>query len=663
MKINYVGSNTVNNNQINNKNNNSGNPNFKGLMDFPGIVMQGLENSGFIGSFLVQDTLGMTLPRTRQGLYRDVTDDKKKDLRNLNYKEGAEVFIRESLSGPLLMFSPVAVLLLGRKFVGKSTFTNSSMIKRLGKNLTETIKGTSHESTKALKKDFYKRNVTAMVQNTTNAADKTAETAFIDNVVEKIEKLDRYDAKIATSKGARKKAFKQAKKLHQNKLVDMFNDFHKTHSSEYSMVNKVKLDRDAVFATDKTIDGMRGYAADALKNKNAADITEDYTAKLQKNSLIKRGVVNALAAISTVASVSIVPLLYKIINPVPPGALAGDNNNAQNAANKQNSQNTQKSAQNKKQDKNGQVAFTGKLDSFAKHFEFNGTQLTPALMTTLAGVGLIGPRVHTAVKRAPEDPNTKKKDYSEIPEILTRDVISTGAVTFGVPMLSKAIISSYEDASGFVLQNRPDKKLTTAQKILDKLNPFSGYSPYGLKDLNQIYGNINTTEKLGEFSHFVNNNNGSLAKIFNTLDSGKEVFSEFGLDIKELSKQKDRKAANNTIMAKMTENKDFADKLINVMKPANEGKANNILKRARALNSYTSFVATLFLVPAFLGFVLPEVVYGLTAKRHKKLHETNNSQNIMNNAAAAQTNNNGNIDYSTLKHGNSSQTFGHFKHS
>ena len=665
MKINSVGSN--NNIYSNNQSKNhkkSANPNFKGIMDLPGAFMQGLEKSGFIGSFLVQDTLGMTVPRTREGLYRDVPDDKKKNFKDLNFKEGAEVLIREALSGPLMMFTPVAVLLLGKKFVGKSSFTNSAMIKRLGTTFKETVAGGAHDSAAALKSDFYRKNVTNIVQNTTKASDKAAESAFIDKAVRKIEILDNYSEKIANSSGKRKKLYKKAQKRSQEQLVEMFNDFHKTHSSDYSLVNKVKLDKDGAFATDKTIDGMRSYVSDALKKKDASQMTEEFASEHERKSLLSRGIVNALAAVSTIGSVSIVPLLYKIVNPVPPGALA---NNVQHSGKNPEAapiKAENKPAQNKN---NGNIAFTGKLDVVAKHFEFDGKQLTPALMTSLAGVGLIGPRVHTAVKRAPEDPVTKKKDYSEVPEVLTRDVISTGAVTFGVPMLSKAIISSYEDASGFVLQNRPDKPMSTAKKVLDKMNPFSGYGPYALKDLNQIYGNVNTTEKLGTFSKFIDSHNGSLAKIFNTIDGSKDVFSEYGLDIKELAKQKDRKAANKTIMDKMA-NSEFAEKLINVMKPEEAGKANKILKRARTLNSATSFAATIFLVPAFLGMVLPKMVYGLTAKRRQKLAEADNAilQNAQQASATSQPENNqtvNHIDYNKFKPANNSKTFTQLKHS
>jgi hypothetical protein len=631
------------------------NPNFKGLMDLPGVVMQGLENSGFIGSFLVQDTLGMTVPRTREGLYRDVPQDKKKNIQNLNFKEGAEVLIREGLSGPLMMFTPVAVLALGKKFAGKSAFTNSSMIKRLGKSLAETVKTTSHDSTKALKKDFYKNNILNIVRETTANADKASEAKFVDKAVESMEMLDKYSEKIANSSGKAKRRYQKAQKRHQANLVEMFNDYHMSNNPNYAMANRVKFDG-SVFSTDKVVTGMRSYANDALKGKNISDVTEKYVNNVEKKALVGRFITNALAAASTIASVSIVPKLYSLINPVPPGALAnnpeaqGKNNIAQVISQKTN--------------KNGSPSFKGKWDKLAKHFEFDGNQLTPALMTSLAAGGLITPRVTTAVKRAPEDPVTKKKDYSEVPEILTRDVTSTAAVTFGVPLLSKAIVSSYENASGFALQTKSDKPMSKLGKFLDKINPFSSLSPYSLKDINEIYGKVDSTEKLGNFSKFIDNNNGSIAKVFDTIDESKNVFSEYGLNIKELAGQKDRKSANKAIMDKM-ENKEFAKKLVDLIKPTKDGKANPMLKRARSLNSYTSFASTFLLVPAFLGIVLPRVVYGLTEKRQKKLAEAK-AKALENTPQVAQateqkTDVKTGIDYSKIKSMPELEAFSKFK--
>ncbi len=658
MQINSVGSNShINNNGYKKQSKaQQSNPNFKGLGNLPGWAMQNLENSGFIGSFLVQDTLGMTVPRTREGLFRDVPEDKKKDARNWNFKEGAEVLIREGLSGPLMMFTPVAVLLLGKKFIGKSTFTNSSLIKRIGKTLTETVKGGAHDSAEALKNDFYRRNVTKIVQETTNAVDKAAESAFIDKAVRAMEISDKYAEKIANSSGRRKRLYKKAAKRHDANIIEMFNNYHISNNSDYSLVNKVSLDG-GVFSTDKAITGIRSYAADALKNKKTADITEEFTEKLQKKSLTTRFITNALAAASTIGSVSLVPMLYSIINPVPPGSLANKANTS-----KSNEQapvvKTETQSANKN---NGQVSFTGKWDKLARHFEFDGNQLTPALMTTLAAGGLLAPRVHTAVKRAPEDPVTKKKDYSEVPEILTRDVTSTAAVTFGVPLLAKGIVSSYEYNSGFVLQTKPNKPMTAFRKVLDKLNPFSSIAPYSLNDLNHIYGKVDSVEKLGTFSKFINDNNGSIAKVFDTIKESKDVFAEHGLDIKELAKQKDRKAANQAIIDKMA-NSEFANKLVELIKPAKDGKANNMLKRARSLNSYTSFAATFFLVPAFLGIVLPRMVYGLTEKRQKKMAEAKAAMNASQDVQQVAITDNSKVDYSRLMTTANNQTFAKMKH-
>lgn len=616
MKVNSINSTANYDNKQLKNNNRKVNTNFKGLADLPGAIMQGIENGGFATSFIVQDTIGMTVPRTWEGLNRGIEkkdDDKKKkfSLKNMNLKEGAEVFLREGLSGPFLMFAPMLVLLGAKKFIGKSTFTNSSLIKRLGNTLTNTVKNGSHESTNALKSTFYKDSVAKAVQATTGAADKAAETNFINKAVQEIEKLDNYAARAGKSK-LRQKAVKRQ----QSKIVEMFNDYHTSNSPEYSMVNKVKFDGQT-YSTGSFVDGLRSYADDALKNKQISDVTEKYSNNFKNSSLIKRGITNIAAALSAIGAVSIVPKLYTLINPVPPGAITANTQTAETKPAQ-----TQPAVNNnatEKQNNNGnKVSFTGKWDALARNLEFNGNNFTPALMTVLATGGLLGPRINTAVKRAPEDPVTKKKDYSEIPEILTRDITSTAAVTFGVPMISKALVSSYENASGYVLQNHPEQKLKGFKKFVDFINPFSSINPYNLKDLNAIYSKVDTPEKLTNFSNYIDKNNGSLAKIFKTLDNSKDVFEAHGLNIAELAKNSDRKAANKTIMDTAAASEEFAGKLIELLKPGKKGAANKIVKRARTLNSITSCAATIALVPAFLGVVLPRIVYAQTARRQKQ---------------------------------------------
>ena len=697
MKINSV--NSINNTKNADKNNQQ-NPNFKGLLDVPGYVMNGIEKGGFATSFIIQDTLGMTVPRTGEGLQRGIDkdrvhstwnvikarltfrepseEDKQKclSLKELNFKEGLEVGIREGLSGPVMMFTPMAVLLLGKKFAGKSSFTNSSMIKRLANKFTETLdKSTSGDihTVANVKNEFYRNTVKNIVQSTTKPEIDSADSLFIEKAVRGLERLDRYDEKVSKSSGRMRKLYKKAREKANKQLIQDFNDYHKTNSTDLDMLNRVRLEG-AVFNTDKTIDGIRGFAHDALHGKKAQDLfnnaekleeQQNYANGLKSKFIAKRQVVNALAAASTIGSLSIVPALYKLVNPVPPGAL-GDPTKAEGLNNKttEPAANTA-STDHIEQQKGSQVSFTGKLDTLARHFEFNGTQFTPALMTSLAVGGLMAPRVITAAKRAPEDPVTKKKDYSEIPEALTRDIVSTAAVTFGVPMLAKSLISTYENATGFVLQNRPKTPLSTTKKVLDKLNPFSSISYYGINDLDQIYGNVDTPDKLNNLSNFIDRNGGSLAKIFKTEKKTKSVFEKFGLDIKSLAKQSDRKAANSTIMDKMAEGNGFAQELIEALKPEKKGAANAMLKRARSLNSYVSFASTVFFVPVFLGLVLPKVVYAMTARRQKKaaearaLFEQQMNANSANNNQDTQTK----IDYSTLRNAATSTTFTQLKHS
>ena len=86
MKINNVGKfENINKNNKTDKSNNQhqSSPNFKGLLDIPGAVMSGIENGGFVASFLVQDTLGMTVPRSGEGLVRGIDRDRVKATWNV----------------------------------------------------------------------------------------------------------------------------------------------------------------------------------------------------------------------------------------------------------------------------------------------------------------------------------------------------------------------------------------------------------------------------------------------------------------------------------------------------------------------------------------------------------------------------------------------------
>ena len=139
MKINTVGSNNHPLQKIDTK---KQSPNFKGMsaLDAVGSMMQGIENTGYLGSFLIQDGLGMTLPRVVTGFNRD-----KEITGEYNVQEGLEVLGREGMTGPFMIAVAPAVLWFTGKLC-KSTNTNTRLIKRLGESLKDFVKSPQLDS-------------------------------------------------------------------------------------------------------------------------------------------------------------------------------------------------------------------------------------------------------------------------------------------------------------------------------------------------------------------------------------------------------------------------------------------------------------------------------------------------------------------------------------
>lgn len=630
---------SINNNRVKNTNNkqqNQNSPKFKGLgsivMNGAGWAMNSIENGGFVASFLIQDTLGMTFPRTREGLYRD-RDKKNTKFKDMNFKEAGEVFIREFLSGPLMMFTPFAVFALTKRFIGKSTFTKTGLLKKMGKNFTEVVKNKNADTTtKGLKENFYRKSIKDMVLGTTPKANEQKTNDVVNTIYGHVEKLDELEANVKNAKGLslkdkflnifRKKSNKVVSEKQEiqkqivdtkSKIINTFNNFHTENSSDLQYANRIKLGNDT-YGSDETITAMRGYASDILKGKNAENITEQTAERFEKASMAKRIISTVAASLATIGSTSIVPSLYAILNPVPPGALDESCNNPTHKHDEKTAQATaQPQRKQQAENKQGNVQFKGNI---LRQLQFDGNQLTPVLMTALAGGGLIAPRLNTAVKRAPIDKDTGKKDLIEVPEILVRDVTSTAAVTFGVPILTKAMVNMYEKSTGFVLTNGSHKKESVFKKVLDTINPLSSVGPYSNSDVKEIYGNVDNKAKLTNFAQFIDKNDGNLFKVFKTLKNGKESFAGTVADFDTISKL-DNKSANAKIMEVIANN--FDDKKAKtLMESAKPGKINGMLKRARNLNSLPRFVNTLVLVPSFLGIILPKIVYGITAKNRKK---------------------------------------------
>ena len=558
------------------------NTSFKGLgqaaLNASGGLMQAIENGGFAASFLIQDGLGMLTPRAITGFNRD-----REETGKINVKEGVEVLLRESITGPVMMATPFIVLGLLAATVGRSTFTNSNLIKRMGK----VFKDTFAKKPENLKKTFY-NDTLKEISNETLAGKLSGESSakIVDNLME----MDRIEAATDISKRTRKA---QLKKL-SGEIVEELNNAVKSNTSNFYEVNRIKLGG-RNFDSKQTIDAMRAYSKDFSKVPQE-NLNPD---QLMHKSLANRFITNVVTLGSTLLAMFNIPKIYAF-NKVPPGC--HDSNYVNEEKDSKINKLTQQS-EDKIEKKDGNVSFKGAYDKFGKvlaekvpeklyHlFEFNGANFTPALMTGMSIGGLLVPRGAKAVKRAPIKLDGEK-DQTELHEVLIRDTASTFGVIYAVPVLSNLLVKSYEEKSGFVLRN--------------------GNSVLKTADLEQIYGDIATTDKMKNFCGFISDNKGDLRKVFGTLDNAEEMLKlkDFAGDTREVANSKIKEVVSGMKDADVA-------KLLQSRKPMKNGM-NQMLAKARNLNSVPGLVATMILSPVILGVLIPKLTYKLTKDAHEE---------------------------------------------
>ena len=165
-------------------------PNFKagmmtGVLNVVGQTMQGIENGGFLVSFLIQDALGMTMPRVGAAFLRD-----KEVTGKYNVQEGFEVLGREGLTGPCMMAVAPIVFALAAK-TGRVTGVNSQLIRRFGDSLKELVSRPNFNNTllkdkELFRKEFFIKNIREMLSNTIGEANVKEE--HINYILERVYK-------------------------------------------------------------------------------------------------------------------------------------------------------------------------------------------------------------------------------------------------------------------------------------------------------------------------------------------------------------------------------------------------------------------------------------------------------------------------------------------
>ena len=572
-----------------------------------GNLMQGIENSGFLGSFLIQDFCGMTIPRTAAGFLRD-----KEHTGHYNMQEGKEVFGREGLTGPCMMAVAPLSLLIAAKF-GRTTSVNTQLIKRFGNSLKEILTNPNFDKgllkqPERFKQEFYRTNIEKILNDTLGKENTQKESVeYILKQINNMEKIPA-DAKLKKFRGKAK-----YRSECMNNIMEHIDNIRYSTSSDLNMLQKVKfgsdkLDCKKAFSTKNAIDAMIKYSDDAIIVNKHLDKLDELSAESIKNkSLAKRMITNISMMAATLGVLSVLPKIYARSNTAP-GARKVD----------QKTQDYNIAFEGRKPnagvlEKLGKIINKNKNDFVSNELEYNGHNFTNTLMAGLSVFGLLAPRGLRAYSRAQVDEDGKK-DLTELWEIVLRDLTSSLAVVFAVPMLTRACVTSYEKKSGFVLMQKDRSSQSKLKTSLDLLNPYSKAHVLTNSEINSLYNNIDTKDKMLNFCKYIDKNGGDLQKIISKSEHAEEIFKISSLNGLN-------KAEKNKKIISLVEkfDKSNADEIIKkLMKAVGKAKSNKITTFARGLTSVPGLLTTFFISPYLLGWFIPRLTYKNTRRIHEK---------------------------------------------
>lgn len=597
-----------------------------GALNASGALMQSIENGGFLASFLIQDGIGMTVPRTAAGFLRD-----KEHTGHYNMQEGFEVLGREGMTGPCMMAVAPLSLLLAAKF-GKSTSVNTQLIKRFGNSLKELLAKPEFDmsllkNADKFKNEFYKTNVEKILTDTVGKENTTKES--VDYIMKQIANMENIpsDAKLAKFRGKAK-----YKSQCMQNIVEHINNIKYSKSTDLDMLQKVKfgsdkLDSKKVFGTKDTIDAMIKYTDDAIvANKHLDKLDELQADSIKNKSLAKRMITNVSMMFATLGVLSVLPKIYARGKTAP-----GARKTEENQENQNNNVSFKGKGKPSLLERLGKLIGKNKSDFVSSELEYNGHNFTNTLMAGLSVFGLLTPRGMHAYNRAQKDENGKK-DLTELYEILLRDLTSSLAVVFAVPMGTRAFVTSYEKNSGFVLMHK-NRNMNKTKTIADLFNPYSKSHVLTNAEISALYDNIDSKEKMLNFCKYIDKNGGDLQKIISKSENAELVLNSSQtstLDLKLLKGMK--KADKNKKIISFFEKFDKPELIEKLMKGVGKNRSNKIASFARGLNSMPGLLTTFFISPYLLGWFIPRLTYKNTRRIHEKQDREREAKNLSTNA-------------------------------
>jgi len=612
-----------------------------GALDMFGRTMQGIEDGGFLASFLIQDMLGMTAPRVGAAFLRD-----KEVTGEYNIQEGFEVLGREGLTGPCMMAVAPITFALAAKF-GKSTSSNTRLIKRFGNSLKEILANPNFDKSllnnkEKFKQEFYNVNIRQMLENTLEKGNFTDDS--VKYILEQISKYEKIPADAVLPKniiGLKSKSKYKDQCLAN--ITEHINNIKYTKSSDLGMLDSVKVGSPndlKTFATKDAIEAMIKYSDDAIYlNKNLNKLNELKADDIKNSAIAKRFITNIATIASTLGVLAVLPKLYMRSNVAPGARTAMQLKEKQKSEQELNNKNENVSFKAGKKPNMSWFSKLGKkLEKFfdndfaGRELEYNGHNFTNTLMAGLSIFGLLTPRGLKAYNRAQTDENGKK-DLTELYEILIRDISSSLAVVFAVPMLTRAAVTSYENQSGFVLMHK-DRTKSKLATMFDLINPYSKAHVLTNSEINSLYNKVDSKEKMVNFCKYINDNGGDLHKILSKSEHANTIFNEKAINIDKIAKLS--KQEKNNAIKKFFDNLGADGKLdkkgvnefvTKLMKGGiNKPKANKILSFARGLNSVPGVITTFLISPYLLGWFIPRLTYANTRRIHEKAEKEKKSK-------------------------------------
>lgn len=570
-----------------------------------GHVMQSIENGGFLASFLIQDGIGMTLPRTYAGFLRD-----KEKTGHYNKQEGFEVLGREGMTGPCMMAVAPLSLMIAAKF-GRSTSVNSQLIKRFGANLKEFVSASKFNKEllnqpEKFKQEFYKTNIKQMLENTVGK--ENAKESSVEYILQQINNAEKIPD------GTKLKKFRGKAKYKSecmSNIIEHINNIKYSTATDLDMLQKVKFGNDSkVFSTKDTIDAMIKYTDDAITaNKHLNKLDALQAESIKNKALGKRLITNISMIAATLGVLSALPKIYARSNTAP-GARKKE------AEYEESNNNIAFKGKKDPIEKLGKAISKNKSDFVSSELEYNGHNFTNTLMAGLSIFGLLAPRGFRAYSRAQVDEDGKK-DLTELYEILMRDITSSLAVVFAVPMGTRALVTAYEKRSGFVLMHK-DRSKNNAKTILDLLNPYSKAHVLTNSEITALYDKVDTKAKMLNFCKYIDKNGGDIHKIIDKSSEASKIFNSSTFELSTLKGMP--KADKNKKLIEFFEGLkgETADKTVKLlMKGADSAKRNKIASFARGLNSVPGLLTTFLISPYLLGWFIPRLAYKNTNRIHE----------------------------------------------